>query len=105
MNISSQRRDQLSLVSRPEHATTKSVGRESVPPLRGLKKEDFCMAEQAELEVAPRTVMGKANKRLRKAGLIPGNITGHNQEPQAVQIDEINFDRVRRSRDVRRIIE
>lgn len=62
------------------------------------------MAEQAELEVAPRTVMGKANKRLRKAGLIPGNITGHNQEPQAVQIDEINFDRVRRSGAVRSII-
>lgn len=62
------------------------------------------MAEQAELEVAPRTVMGKANKRLRKEGLIPGNITGHNQEPLAVQIDEINFDRVRRSGAVRSII-
>ena len=62
------------------------------------------MAEQAELEVAPRTIMGKATKRLRKEGLIPGNITGHNQEPQAVQIDEINFDRVRRSGAVRSII-
>jgi len=48
--------------------------------------------------------MGKATKRLRKAGLIPGNITGHNQEPQAVQIDEISFDRLRRSGAVRSII-
>jgi large subunit ribosomal protein L25 len=34
------------------------------------------MAEQTLLEVAPRTVVGKANKRLRKDGLIPGNIFG-----------------------------
>ncbi len=62
------------------------------------------MGQQTELEVAPRTIMGKATKRLRKAGLIPGNITGHNQEPQAVQIDEISFDRLRRSGAVRSII-
>lgn len=62
------------------------------------------MAQQAELEIAPRTIMGKATKRLRKAGLIPGNITGHNQEPQAVQTDEISFDRLRRSGAVRSII-
>lgn len=62
------------------------------------------MTQRTELEVAPRTVMGKATKRLRKAGLIPGNITGHNQEPQAIQVDEVNFDRLRRSGAVRGVI-
>ncbi len=62
------------------------------------------MAQQTELEVTPRTVMGKATKRLRKAGLIPGNISGHNQEPQAVQVEAMSFDRLRRSGAVRGII-
>src|SRR6266704_6201575 len=55
------------------------------------------MAQQTELEIAPREVMGKATKRLRKAGIIPGNIFGHKEEPKAVQIDAVAFDRLRRS--------
>ena len=55
------------------------------------------MAQQTELEIAPREVMGKATKRLRKAGIIPGNIFGHKEESQAVQIDAVAFDRLRRS--------
>lgn len=62
------------------------------------------MAEQKELAVTPRTIMGKANKRLRKEGLIPANISGHNQEPQAVQVDAVAFDGLRRSRSARNII-
>ncbi len=54
------------------------------------------MAEQTELEVAPRTIVGKANKRLRKEGLIPGNIFGHNEEAQAIQLDAVRFDYLRR---------
>lgn len=54
------------------------------------------MPEQAELNVAPREVMGKANKKLRRTGIIPGNISGHNQPPQAVQIDAVEFERLRR---------
>jgi large subunit ribosomal protein L25 len=55
------------------------------------------MAQQTELEIAPREVMGKATKRLRKEGIIPANIFGHKEEPQAVQLDAVTFDRLRRS--------
>lgn len=55
------------------------------------------MAQQTELEIAPREVMGKATKRLRKDGIIPANIFGHKEEPQAVQLDAVTFDRLRRS--------
>ena len=62
------------------------------------------MAEQAELEVAPRTIVGKANKRLRKEGLIPGNIFGHNQEAQTIQLDAVRFDYLRRHGALRSIL-
>ncbi|MGI9060305.1 MAG: 50S ribosomal protein L25 [Ktedonobacteraceae bacterium] len=56
------------------------------------------MANQVELAVTPREAMGKAvNKRLRKAGILPANIFGHNEESQAIQIDALSFDRLRRS--------
>jgi large subunit ribosomal protein L25 len=42
--------------------------------------------------------MGKAvNKRLRKAGILPANIFGHNEESQAIQVNALSFDRLRRS--------
>jgi len=56
------------------------------------------MAQQTELEIAPREVMGKATKRLRKVGIIPANIFGHQEESQAVQLEAVAFDRLRRSR-------
>lgn len=62
------------------------------------------MAQQTELEIAPREVMGKATKRLRKEGIIPANIFGHKEEPQAVQLDAVTFDRLRRSRGATGII-
>ncbi len=62
------------------------------------------MAEQRELAVAPRTVMGKATKRLRKEGIIPANIYGHKEEPQAIQIEELAFDRLRREHGSRNIV-
>ena len=55
------------------------------------------MAQQIELEVTHREIMGKAVKRLRKAGIIPANIFGHQETPQAVQVEEVAFDRLRRS--------
>ncbi len=68
------------------------------------EKEVISMAEQAVLEVAPRTIVGKANKRLRREGFIPGNIFGHNQAPQIVQVDVVNFDRLRRSGAARSVV-
>jgi large subunit ribosomal protein L25 len=61
------------------------------------RKENFIMVEQKELAIALRTTMGKANKHLRKKGLIPGNITGRDQEPLAVQVELVAFDALRRS--------
>jgi large subunit ribosomal protein L25 len=55
------------------------------------------MVEHTELAVALRTTVGNANKRLRKQGWIPGNITGHNQEPQSVQVEAVAFDALRRT--------
>jgi len=54
------------------------------------------MAEQKDLVVAHRTTAGKANKQLRKKGFIPGNITGHSQEPLAVQVEAVAFDSLHR---------
>ncbi|GCF09279.1 50S ribosomal protein L25 [Dictyobacter arantiisoli] len=62
------------------------------------------MAKQTVLEVAPRTVLGKGNNRLRKAGLIPANIYGHKQNSAPVQVDAVTFDRVRREHGLRNII-
>lgn len=62
------------------------------------------MAEQTELEVTPRSVTGKATKRLRKAGILPANIFGHNEESQAIQIDAVVFNRLQRSRGATGII-
>ncbi len=55
------------------------------------------MAQQTEVEVAPRLVTGKATSRLRKEGLIPANIFGHHQASQAIQLEVATFDRLRRS--------
>ncbi len=55
------------------------------------------MAPQTELVISQREVMGKATRRLRRAGIIPANIFGHKEAPQAVQLDAIDFERLRRS--------
>ena len=55
------------------------------------------MAQQTELEISPRQVLGKATKRLRKEGFIPANIFGHHEDPQAVQIDAVAFKRLQRA--------
>ncbi len=62
------------------------------------------MAQQTELRVSPREVMGKATKRLRKAGIIPANIFGHKEASQAVQIDAVAFEALRRARHTKGII-
>jgi large subunit ribosomal protein L25 len=62
------------------------------------------MAQQVELEVAHREVMGKATKHLRKAGILPANIFGHHENSQAIQLEAIAFDRLRRSHGAKGII-
>ncbi len=55
------------------------------------------MAQQTELQIARREVMGKATKRLRKAGIIPANIFGHKEASLPVQVDAMSFDRLVRA--------
>ena len=62
------------------------------------------MAQRTELEISRREVMGKAVKRLRKVGIIPANIFGHNEASMAVQVDAIAFERLRRSHGSRSVL-
>jgi large subunit ribosomal protein L25 len=55
------------------------------------------MAKAVELVISPRAVTGKATGRLRRAGLIPANISGHGEAPQAVQLEALAFENLRRS--------
>jgi large subunit ribosomal protein L25 len=61
------------------------------------------MAETV-LEISPREVHGKATKRLRKAGIIPANISGHKEESQAVQVEALAFEALKRARGATSII-
>ncbi|HEV2472279.1 MAG TPA: 50S ribosomal protein L25 [Chthonomonadales bacterium] len=62
------------------------------------------MAQQTELEISRREVMGKAVKRLRKEGIIPANIFGHNEASMAIQLDAGAFERLRRSHGSRSVL-
>ena len=62
------------------------------------------MAQQTELVIAPRTVTGKATKRLRKVGIIPANIYGHDQPSQAVQVDALTFERLLHARATKNLL-
>ena len=62
------------------------------------------MAEIKELAVESRTVMGKATKRLRKAGIIPAHVFGRSEEPEAIQIDAKTFEQFLRSHSATNII-
>jgi large subunit ribosomal protein L25 len=55
------------------------------------------MTQQTVLQISPREVMGKATKRLRKSGIIPANISGHKEESQAVQVEALAFESLRRA--------
>ena len=51
------------------------------------------MADQASLQVAPRNVLRKHVKRLRREGIIPANIYGRHQPSQPLQVDSHTFER------------
>ncbi len=58
----------------------------------------------AELAVTPRTIVGKATKHLRRAGVIPANIYGHGEASIAVQVGTQTFNRLRREHGLRSIV-
>src|SRR5206468_6412155 len=55
------------------------------------------MTQQTVLQISPREVTGKATKRLRKSGIIPANISGHKEESQAVQVEALAFETLKRA--------
>lgn len=55
------------------------------------------MTQQTVLQISPREVIGKATKRLRKSGIIPANISGHKEESQAVQVEALAFEALKRA--------
>ena len=55
------------------------------------------MTQQTVLQISPREVTGKATKRLRKSGIIPANISGHKEESQAVQVEALAFEALKRA--------
>lgn len=54
------------------------------------------MAKQTELAVSPREITGKATKKLRRAGIIPANIFGRGEASQAIQLENLAFEGLRR---------
>ena len=46
------------------------------------------MAEQISVPLQPRTTTGKKVRRLRRDGIIPANIYGHDRASRAVQLDD-----------------
>ncbi len=54
------------------------------------------MAKAVELAISPRSVTGKATRRLRRTGIIPANIFGRGESPQAVQLEALAFEDLRR---------
>ena len=62
------------------------------------------MAQKTELQISPREITGKATKQLRKAGIIPANISGHKEESQAVQVEALAFETLKRARGTTGII-
>ena len=50
--------------------------------------------EQIELDVAPRQIIGKQVKALRRAGQVPVNLYGRGMKPMALQVDARSVTRV-----------
>jgi large subunit ribosomal protein L25 len=55
------------------------------------------MTQQTVLQISPREITGKATKQLRKSGIIPANISGHNEESQTVQVEALAFEALKRA--------
>ncbi|HLJ81491.1 MAG TPA: 50S ribosomal protein L25 [Ktedonobacterales bacterium] len=51
------------------------------------------MPEQVKFAVQPREMTGKKVRQLRRRGILPGNIFGHNRESKAIQFDALEFSR------------
>jgi large subunit ribosomal protein L25 len=50
------------------------------------------MPEKVTIQAQPRTITGKAVKRLRKQGIIPAHVYGHGRDSAAIQLDGHAFE-------------
>lgn len=63
------------------------------------------MAERVTIEAAPREVLGKKVKQLRRQGRLPANVYGKGLESRAIEIDAREFARTVKQAGLRAMIE
>ena len=63
------------------------------------------MADRAVIQAAPRTVLGKQVKQLRRQGRLPANVYGKGLESKAIEIDGREFSRNIKASGVRSMFE
>jgi large subunit ribosomal protein L25 len=63
------------------------------------------MAERVALKAAPRTVLGKQVKQLRRNGILPANVYGRGLESVAIELDALEFQRTLKAHSVRAMFE
>jgi large subunit ribosomal protein L25 len=63
------------------------------------------MAERVTLAAAPRTVLGKKVKQLRRQGILPANVFGKGQDSVAIQLDAHEFGRTVKNTGLRHMFE
>lgn len=63
------------------------------------------MADRATIQAAPRSVLGKHVKQLRRQGILPGNVYGRGLASVAIQVDFRDFLKTIRAAGVRSMFE
>src|SRR5947209_4878986 len=64
---------------------------------RRVRGGSAIMADSIELHAQPRVLVGKKVGRLRRAGIVPANIYGHNVASTAIQVDVLEMRRTVRN--------
>lgn len=63
------------------------------------------MAERVALKAAPRTVLGKQVRQLRRKGILPANVYGRGLESVAIELDALDFQRTLKAHSIRAMFE
>jgi large subunit ribosomal protein L25 len=63
------------------------------------------MAERVALKAAPRTVLGKQVRQLRRKGILPCNVYGRGLDSVAIEIDALEFQRTLKAHSIRAMFE
>ena len=68
-------------------ATFRQLGSDFAPYVFAAASGDINEMDEISIDVVPRTAMGKKNRALRRAGIVPLHLYGLSSEPLAVQSD------------------